>query len=137
MKEAPGSSETSVLTRATRRNNPENTILDSQMVSCNLMFRDTWIMPVRILHFPVPFSSSENISRHFPEMSSQPNSHVCLLSSVRKNFPIFGSRRMQQQGGFFGAAGTQVSQHPVPFISSKITSLQVILLPLCICFEGL
>jgi hypothetical protein len=38
MKEAPGSSETSVLTRATRRNNPEDTFLLC-IASVQLMYR--------------------------------------------------------------------------------------------------
>jgi hypothetical protein len=48
MKEAPGSSETSVLTVATRRNNPEDTILHSHRRENLKSYK--WVMPFR----PVP-----------------------------------------------------------------------------------
>jgi hypothetical protein len=52
MKEAPGSSETSVLTRATRRNNPEDTILE-----------DMFLKHVRKnKHFPLLLDEKINIT---------------------------------------------------------------------------
>jgi hypothetical protein len=46
MKEAPGSSETSVLTRATWRNNPEDTILPAL-----LLFVRSHILKPRYVHY--------------------------------------------------------------------------------------
>jgi hypothetical protein len=56
MKEAPGSSETSVLTRGTRRNNPEDTILNAFMTAIQeAAWNSTPIIKTKLkgLNFPI------------------------------------------------------------------------------------
>jgi hypothetical protein len=87
MKEAPGSSETSVLTRATRRNNPEDAIL--QFITMLTSYRYWSASVIKLIHSTVLHS-----------ITSSPIKIVTcgtfLKKRLSKQRPLLGNDRKQQ-----------------------------------------
>jgi hypothetical protein len=140
MKEAPGSSETSVLTRATRRNNPEDTILHSHRRE-NLK---SYLPPV-LTYITSVASSIPNVVIGLLSWSN-PSSRTMVLGSTQhrtemstRNLPRDKERPADKQDWHLTTSPPTVSRlsrsstchnptgfhEPLPFCLNKINTRSV------------